>query len=406
MGINYTFDLWKKNLAYQWISTLYVAALGFFVSVILARELGVLNFGNYSFVLSLAGIILIIQDGGYKTLIYRESIDGNSKKLVSSAIFHVLSITGFVSLSILLLQPKFWLPILTATSCMSLVAISGFVSSLLKGCGDFKSDAMWKIAIRTFTAVSILLVLFLCKDNTITFLFVGWSIALILVLIWAIAKGYLEWPSYDFKNGFFKASMVFLTIDVATVFYFRSDIVLLEYLGNAEGEVGQYSAAYRILEGIILLATPVAMITFRFLRRNLKNKQKFFHLIWILLLIMFAASTLIVLLAAFWGKEFMVFVFGTEYSIAGTLLFWLLLAMFFILPNYILTQGAIALNKERSYAIIVVMIAVVNIILNIELIPNFGAIGAAWSTIVAEGILFLSLGTILWLEKHKVAQKI
>jgi O-antigen/teichoic acid export membrane protein len=178
---------------------------------------------------------------------------------------------------------------------------------------------------------------------------------------------------------------------------------LLEYLGNVEGEVGQYSAAYRILEGIILLATPVAMLTFRFLRRNLKNKKKFFHLIWILLLIMFAVSTLIVLLAAFWGIEFMVFIFGTEYSIAGTLLFWLLLAMFFILPNYILTQGAIALNKEKSYAIIVVMIAVVNIILNIELIPNFGAIGAVWSTIVAEGILFLSLGSILWLEKHKVA---
>ena len=118
---------------------------------------------------------------------------------------------------------------------------------------------------------------------------------------------------------------------------------------------------------------------------------------------MFSVSILIVLLAAFWGKEFMVFVFGEEYLIAGTLLFWLLLAMFFILPNYILTQGAIALNKERSYAIIVVIIAVVNIILNIELIPNFGAIGAAWSTIVAEGILFFSLGILLLREKHKVA---
>ncbi len=65
--------------------------------------------------------------------------------------------------------------------------------------------------------------------------------------------------------------MVFLTIDVATVFYFRSDIVLLEYFGNIEGDVGQYSAAYRILEGIILLATPVAMIAFRVLRLHSKK---------------------------------------------------------------------------------------------------------------------------------------
>ena len=403
MSINTASDSWRKNLGFQWASTLYVAILGFVVSVLLARELGVEDFGNYSYILSLAGIFLIIQDGGYKTLIFRESVDDSSQALLSSGILHVVLITVFGGLVVILLQPQRWLAILAAMSCMGLVVLSGFVSSLLKGKGDFKSDAIWKMVIRSLTAAGILWVLFFYEDDSITFLFVGWSMALLLALIWPVVKGYLRWPSFNFKSELFKDSMVFLTIDVATVFYFRSDIVLLEYFGNIEGDVGQYSAAYRILEGIILLATPVAMIAFRNLRLHSKNKQKFFHLVWILLLSMLSVSILIVSLGALWGSEFMVLVFGAEYLIAGTLLFWLLLAMFFILPNYILTQGAIALNKESGYAKIVIVVAILNIILNIKLIPDFGAMGAAWSTIIAEGVLFFSLGVMLWGEWKRVA---
>ncbi len=403
MSINTASDSWRKNLSFQWASTLYVAILGFVVSVLLARELGVEDFGNYSYILSLAGIFLIIQDGGHKTLIFRESVDDSSQALLSSGILHVVLITLFGGLVVMLLQPQRWLAILAAMSCMGLVVLSGFVSSLLKGKGDFKSDAIWKMVIRSLTAAGILWVLFFYEDDSITFLFVGWSMALLLALIWPVVKGYLRWPSFNFKSELFKDSMVFLTIDVATVFYFRSDIVLLEYFGNIEGDVGQYSAAYRILEGIILLATPVAMIAFRILRLHSKNKQKFFHLVWILLLSMLSVSILIVSLGALWGSEFMVLVFGAEYLIAGTLLFWLLLAMFFILPNYILTQGAIALNRESGYAKIVIVVAILNIILNIKLIPDFGAMGAVWSTIIAEGVLFFSLGVMLWGEWKRVA---
>ena len=401
MSLNTVPSTWRKNLGFQWSSTLYVAILGFVVSVLLARNLGVEDFGNYSYILSLAGIFLIIQDGGYKTLIFRESVDDSAQALLSSGVAHVLSITVFGGLVVVLLQPQRWLAIFTAMSCMGLVVLSGFVSSLLKGKGDFKSDAIWKMVIRSLTAAGILWVLFFFEDSSITSLLVGWIMALLIALIWPVAKGYLRWPSFNFNSELFKSSMVFLTIDVATVFYFRSDIVLLEYFGNREGDVGQYSAAYRILEGIILLATPVAMIAFRALRLHLNNKQKFFHLFWVLLLSMLSVAILIVSIGALWGEEFMVFVFGVQYLTAGTLLFWLLLAMLFILPNYILTQGAIALNRESGYAKIVIVVAIFNIVLNIKLIPEFGAMGAAWATILAEGVLCIGLSWMLLNEWRK-----
>jgi Na+-driven multidrug efflux pump len=75
--------------------------------------------------------------------------------------------------------------------------------------------------------------------------------------------------------------------------------------------------------------------------------------------------------------------------------------MVFILPNYILTQGAIALNKEVGYAKIVVGVALLNIVLNLWLIPEFGAMGAAWATIVAEGVLCIGLGVMLWIGQKR-----
>ena len=397
MSINTTSDSWRKNLGYQWASTLYGAVVGFVVSVLLARELGVEGFGNYSYILSLACIFLIIQDGGYKTLIFRESVDDSAQSLLSSGVGHVVSITVFGALIVFLLQSQRWLAILTAVCCMGLVVLSGFVSSLLKGKGDFKSDALWRMVIRSLTACAILSALFLYEDGSVTSLFVGWSLALLLALIWPILKGYLSWPSFNFKGELFRASMVFLTIDVATVFYFRSDIVLLEYFGHIEGDVGQYSAAYRVLEGIILLATPVAQIAFRSLRLR-KNQKDFFGLLNWLVLVMLIVAIIITLIGVIFGGDVMLVAFGEQYQYAGELLPLMMFAMLFIFPNYILTQGAIAVNKEINYAKVVVLVALLNIVLNVWLIPDFGARGAAYATIFSEGVLCLGLGWILWRE--------
>ena len=389
---------WKINLVYQWSSTIYVAMLGFLVTVLLARNLGVEQFGSYSYILSLAGIFLIFQDGGYKTLIFRNSVDNSSSILLSNAVAHVLSVTLIGLTIILLWQSQHWLAIFFAIGCMALVVFSGFVSSILKGRNDFKLDAIWKVVIRSSTAIGILFFLFFIENSSLAYLFVCWFLALLLVLIWPMSKGYLIWPSFKFNNDLLKSSMVFLTIDVATVFYFRSDIVLLENFGNKEGDVGQYSAAYRVLEGFILLATPVAMIAFRHLRLNYEFKQKFFYLLWKLLLSMFFTAIILAGIGAIWGKAIMVFIFGVQYLYAGTLLFWLLLAMVFIFPNYMLTQGAIALNREKGYAKIAIFVAIVNILLNIKLIPEYGAIGAAWATIFAEGLLCFGLSLMLFTE--------
>jgi O-antigen/teichoic acid export membrane protein len=389
---------WQSGFLSQFISTIYIALISFLLSVVLARKLGVVGFGDYSYLLGLAGIFMIFQNGGYKVLIFREGVNSNVKNLLSNAIGHLLFIT-FVGLTfVFLFKPNNWTILIISITCMGLIVLSEFVSSLFRSEGRYHLDSIWRILLRTFSALLILYVVFFIEVYTLGLIFLAWATALLIGLVWPISKGWLSKPTLNIHNEFFRANMAFLTIEMATILYFRSDIVLLEYLGNNLEDVGQYAAAYRVLEGIILLATPIAVIVFRELRLRVSDSRSMFRLLFRLLPLMLFFAILIVSLSALWGSKFIVLFFGSNYQLAGELLFWLMLALVFILPNYILTQGLIVLNKEVGYAKIAIIVALLNIALNIWLIPIFGAYGALWATIFSEGVLFLGLIWIVFNE--------
>lgn len=385
---------WGGDLSVQWLATLYIAAVSFAVSVVLARLLGVHGFGTYSYILSLAGIFLILQDGGYRMLLYREGINSRTNSL-PFAIGHVLIVTVAGVVLVLLVRPTAWLTVSVALVCMGLVALAEFVSSDLKGAGRFRHEAIWRVLVRSATAFGVVWVVWIHSDSGSVGIFLAWAVALLVVLMIPLFRGQLCWPKLHFRADLIRANIAFLTIDMATILYFRSDIVLLEYLAPQREDVGQYAVAYRVLEGVILFATPVAVLAFRALRLRWMEGSGFAKLFAMLLGAMLLAAIIIVVLSALWGEVVVILVFGPSYLVAGSLLFWLSLALIFLLPNYILTQGAIAMGRETSYAWVALGTVIINIALNLLWIPRFGAMGAAWATIAAEGCLFLGLGWTL-----------
>jgi len=181
-----------------------------------------------------------------------------------------------------------------------------------------------------------------------------------------------------------------MAINAATTVYYRCDILLLErFLGPAS--VGHYAAAYRFLDGIILLAAPLSIIWFRRLRMVREERRVFWVQIGWMSTVMIAASICIVVAGSLFSREIMALTYGFEYADSAHLLPWLLGALIFLLPNGILTQAAIARNRERVYAVAAGAGAVLNIGLNLFLIPGFGALGAAWATIATEAFLMIAL---------------
>jgi O-antigen/teichoic acid export membrane protein len=118
-------------------------------------------------------------------------------------------------------------------------------------------------------------------------------------------------------------------------------------------------------------------------------------------LMLLGAALTILALGMVFKTRILHFTFGADYASAAELLPWLLAALIFVLPNTVLTQAAIAKNRERLYAVAAGIGALLNIGLNWMLIPQFGGLGAAWSTIATEGILGVFLLWGLWRRADK-----
>ena len=67
-----------------------------------------------------------------------------------------------------------------------------------------------------------------------------------------------------------------------------------------------------------------------------------------------------------------------------------------LIPNAVLTQVALALNLERSYALIATFAAIGNMSLNLIFIPEFGVVAAAYVGIATELILLVGLFYVIF----------
>ena len=77
-----------------------------------------------------------------------------------------------------------------------------------------------------------------------------------------------------------------------------------------------------------------------------------------------------------------------------------------MIPNLVLTQATLAIDQEYYYAKATCSAALINIILNLYLIPTMGAKGAAIGTIITEGLLLalVAKGIISWRKKITLKQ--
>lgn len=381
-----------RHLPVQWLATIYVAVVSMLLFFWLGRMLGPAEFGQYNIALTWAALLGLLFDAGFKTLIFRQRIGGRSGAETLRRAFGHLAVMAFIGLAVglYLWRTAGWLP-LAVLAFVVFNTLANYYSAHLKGMGRFDAEAHWQIGARTVSAFIILAAL--VAWPSIAGIFFAWALGL---LLWLVVKA--SWlrqhrpvVGYDWLQ--YKPVAALLMIDVATTVYFRTDVLLLKYLGVGSAEIGHYSLAYKVLEGITLMAAPVAQIFFREMRLSWLSGQ---HLAGRAVLFMGTSAVLAVLLtlaSALWGGSFSVMVMGEGYRDMAKILPWLMLSLCFILPNAFLTQLALASEREWSYAGAAIVAAIANVGLNLWLIPAHGVMAAAWATIITEGVL---MACLLW----------
>jgi O-antigen/teichoic acid export membrane protein len=186
------------------------------------------------------------------------------------------------------------------------------------------------------------------------------------------------WRKFLVRSGPIGIGMIF------SVLYFRLDVIMLQLL-TEEKVVGFYSAAYKFLEVAVILPHSLMLVLFPTLVEEFYTDQSRFQNSYKKALVIYSTigGTIALVL---WGlsDEIINLIYGEKYFPSIGILEILSGAVFLFFINYLLSNVLITSGREMINLWNLVGATALNIILNLVLIPLYGAIGAAWATLFCE----------------------
>lgn len=176
----------------------------------------------------------------------------------------------------------------------------------------------------------------------------------------------------------------------AHLIYFQSDIILLKYLVGDEA-AGSYNVAFTVMTAVYLLPSVLyqKFLLPKIHRWSAHDTSKF-YLVYRKGNIVMLVFGLIAAGSIWLGSDlFIIMVFGSEYADSAKLLS--ILAFSSPLISVALSAGSTLVTSENIRLKVKYMLAVAlfNLVLNLAVIPHWGAIGAAYTTLLSNMLLML-----------------
>lgn len=172
--------------------------------------------------------------------------------------------------------------------------------------------------------------------------------------------------------------------------YLRGDVLILSIL-RTQAEVGQYGSAYKVVDVVSALPVMFMGLVLPILVSAWKGKdptaftammQKSFNFFSIIAIPIGVGALVL-------SRPIMVLVGGEQFAHAGSILAILSGALLVVFYNSLFGHAVVAVEKQRVMTLGYAVTALVSIGAYLVFIPSFGAIGAAWVTLLSESLVGL-----------------
>lgn len=167
----------------------------------------------------------------------------------------------------------------------------------------------------------------------------------------------------------------------------RIDIVLLAAFRSSE-EVGYFTGPYRMVDAVAMLSIVLVTALFPVMARQAGKDEQINRTvrkaIKLLLAVAIPISLGLIVLASSVLRLFL----GSDFSPAAPVLQLLAIVIAPIFVNHLLAFAFISVNRQADYAVISGIALVINIVLDLILIPLIGYWGACIGTLCGEGFRF------------------
>jgi O-antigen/teichoic acid export membrane protein len=188
--------------------------------------------------------------------------------------------------------------------------------------------------------------------------------------------------------------------------YTKADTVLLKELNaNGNEEVGIYAAAYRLIDALNMIAVLFAGLLYPIFSKMIKEKLDIEPLTKIAFSLLVIPSIVFALYSIFYAEEIMRLLYIHNISESTAIFKILIIAFVFICNGYIFgtlltANGSIKLLNQIS-----IFGVFVNCLLNILIIPTYGAIGSAYISLLTF-VLVTSTQLIISFKKFRFSIRI
>lgn len=388
-----------KNISWMFLSQVLSLVISFVVGAWLARYLGPKNYGLINYSLAFVGLFSFLGYLGVDTILNRELVSNPEKRDSLIGTSFVLKLFGgilafvFVAFSAFTLNHDSLTRILMILMGVSFLfqtpfVITAFFQSQIKSKENFKAQTIGALI---SSVLRIFFILFSTNLKLLAVIYMLDSLWHGLFLFFFYKKQGLSITKWKFDKYLAKKiwhdSWPLMLSSAATFVYLKIDQVFIGRMMN-EVSVGIYAVAVKVTEifyfipNIVCLALFPAIINAKktneiIYKKRLKN---FYFLLGILGLLNVLFITIV--------SKFLIYkLFGYEYVESIHILrFYIWSSVGFFLGTGV-TYYLVAENMTRTVFLINTVAMVVNIILNIVLIPIYGLIGATVATLISYLIL-------------------
>ena len=402
------------NVVFQGLGRVITSASTFIITVLVAQKFGPASLGDLTKTLSFVALFYLVADFGFNAIVVKDICQNRSK--TADLLSNLFSLRIFISLLLILVvfliaailpfdqidNTGFSLPVKIGI----LVASWTILAQAILSCGNALFQAKLQYNKSTialfFGSLTTVIIVFVLLN----YFFFSWPNSLLPIIVAYVLGGlvssllifvFVKKDFYDFKikiNFTFWLELLKRTwpIGLTLIFnlvYFRIDMFILA-LVKSSTEVGLYSLSYKVFD--LALVFPIFLINASYptmIETSALGKGELLNFSKKIFGLLFAVSIVFLATIFILSPQIVGLIGGRGFSGSIVSLRILILS----LPIFYLTAPLmwilIIFESQKTLILIYALGAILNIVLNLIFIPQFGYLAAAATTGVSELLILL-----------------
>ena len=394
-----------KNTFWLSISETTGRLLRVIIIIYAARVLGAAGWGAFSYMASLAAILTIFSDIGISTVLIREVVKNPSaRESYFSTAFVLKLVLAGISLSIILFGVPFFTGIPISKALILFIGLLFIFDSFRRfGTSLFRAEERmeWEAFVNIITQVIIVsggllaLLMVATPESLAAAYATGAGVGLFITgyLLRDSIKNIFSSFTKSLIKPIIKAAWPLSIAAVFSALLVNIDTVMIGWFKDATN-VGLYAAAQRPIALLYILPTLIVGGFFPALARFAnKDKEQFGDVLERGLKFIFLAAFPIAIGIILTADQIVSVLYGAEYILSASSLRILSLTILTAFPIGIIIHGIFAYDKQHILVPLWATGTLLNIGLNLLLIPRMGISGAAWASLITQ----IVINTPIWI---------